>query len=407
MKLSKLYVVPFVLTIGVCAMQPIKTEAANMDFSVKAVLPENQITKDVSYLDLRVKPEQKQTVYFELKNTSAEPITVDMFISSAITNSNGVIDYPNPSSKTYDGKSIEYDKSLKYPLHNIAKLTDGNEVKLEGREEKKVPVEITVPKEPFDGIIVGGITFEQRSKDEETDNKDNKGSMGVKNKFNYRIGIKLSENDKTVIPDLKLLSVKPGLTNYRNAVIVRMQNPTGAVIDKFKVDAKILKGSKEMVNVKKEEMRVAPNSYIDFPVELKNQAFEPGKYKAVVEATDVLGQKWNFEKEFTIEKNKAEELNKESVTDVEPKKDNTLLYIIIGALVFILLIIIIVLITRSRKHKKQLEAELEKAKTEAKREKQKEKIKNSISKDQLKDLKEQVINKDSKSKSKSKSSKSK
>ena len=67
------------------------------DFSVKAILPDNQRTKETSYFDLRVAPNQTQKLQIELTNQTANDITG--LANAAITNDNGLADYSHAETK--------------------------------------------------------------------------------------------------------------------------------------------------------------------------------------------------------------------------------------------------------------------------------------------------------------------
>lgn len=54
--------------------------------------PENQ-KQDIGYFDLRMNPDQKQTVQIVLKNPTDQEITVEVSLNGAKTNMNGVIEY--------------------------------------------------------------------------------------------------------------------------------------------------------------------------------------------------------------------------------------------------------------------------------------------------------------------------
>ena len=74
-------------------------EASEMTFSVKAILPDNQRTKETSYFDLRVAPNQTQKLQIELTNQTANDITVLASANAAITNDNGLADYSHAETK--------------------------------------------------------------------------------------------------------------------------------------------------------------------------------------------------------------------------------------------------------------------------------------------------------------------
>ncbi len=97
------------------------SKASELNFSVNAVIPDNQIDKEKSYFDLKVTPGEKQKLKVKLRNTTDKEIVINPHIQSAKTNKNGVIDYtPN---------KIKKDDTLKIAMEDVA----------------KVPEEVTVP----------------------------------------------------------------------------------------------------------------------------------------------------------------------------------------------------------------------------------------------------------------------
>ena len=87
--------------------------ANQFNFSVKAILPENQASK-ASYFDILMAPGQEQTLSVELSNSTDKTVTVEQGLASATTNLNGVVEYsPN---------KIKPDASLKYNMKDYVKL---------------------------------------------------------------------------------------------------------------------------------------------------------------------------------------------------------------------------------------------------------------------------------------------
>lgn len=318
-------------------------EAAELNFSVKAILPDNQHDKDKTHFDLRMEPGQEQTIEVEVKNLSDKAIKVYMNPSTAITNLNGVIDYPNPKTE------IKYDESLKYPFSTIAKMAES--VELSANETKKVPIKLTLPNTAFDGVIIGALRFYEEDTEKQEATQEKKG-MGVRNRFDYLVGVKISENDKEVSPDLAILSVKAGQVNYRNAVNVKLQNPQPVILENLSIETEIYPKNSNTASYKqsKDHMRMAPNSNMEFPIYLMNKAFKPGKYLMKLQATDGE-QKWSFTKEFEITKEEADKFNEESAVELD-KEINWPLYIGIGiAIIVILLTIIFFLLIHKKKRK--------------------------------------------------------
>ena len=57
-----------------------------------------------------------------------------------------------------------------------------------------------MPKENFNGVIAGGITFKE--KDSEKTNSNSKG-LSIQNKYAYVVALLMQQNKNTVAPDLK------------------------------------------------------------------------------------------------------------------------------------------------------------------------------------------------------------
>ncbi len=122
---------------------------AEMKFAVTAVIPENQIDKNQSYFDLKMKPGQKQTLQVQMKNDTDKDVIVETYANTAITNSNGIVDYST--------KNPKFDSTLKFPFSKIAKVQ--KETKIPAKSTVTLDVNVEMPNEPFDGVILGGTVF--------------------------------------------------------------------------------------------------------------------------------------------------------------------------------------------------------------------------------------------------------
>lgn len=313
--------------------------AADMNYSVRAVIPDNQVDKTKTYFDLRMKPGQKQKVTLHFENNASEQVQIEVSPNTATTNRNGVIDYSTSKKKV--------DPSLKY---DFSKLVTGEKVvTLNAKEKKDVDYEITMPEKEFDGILLGGFYIHKKQAD--TD-KDKDSSVQIKNDYSYVIGARLSENDKAVSPKLKLNQIKAGLENYHTVVNANLQNATPVIISNMKIDAKVTKSgsSKVLHQVVKENQSMAPNSNYNFSIPWDDEELKAGKYHLSMTAKDASGHHWKFEKDFTIGSN-AKEINKEAVGI-----EHSNIWLIIGlsgAGLLILITIILFLIRRKRKTKEQ------------------------------------------------------
>ncbi|MDA9470555.1 DUF916 and DUF3324 domain-containing protein [Enterococcus sp. 5H] len=313
-----------------------RVSAGELDFTVTPIFPENQQNKALGYFDLRMKPNQKQFIEVEINNTSDRAITVEMHATTAVTNLNGVIEY----------KDLEptLDTSLTYPFQTVAELPES--VDLKGNETKKVTIELTMPEEEYNGMILGGLYFKEQGK-KETELSDQKG-MGVRNVFSYVVGVKLTETDLTFQPDLKLLEARGGQVNYHNAFEAQLQNPEAVEMNDLTVTAQVMKqgSSTILYEETREGLRMAPNSNFYYPVPLNGGAFQSGTYDMLVKA-HTPEQEWELKTSFEITADQAKQINEASVEDIEYGPPYWL-WISIGAGIILVVIVFGVLWYRYR-----------------------------------------------------------
>ncbi|MCA5013469.1 MULTISPECIES: DUF916 and DUF3324 domain-containing protein [unclassified Enterococcus] len=336
-------IITSILFVGIISLSlGITASADNMRFAVKPNLPENQVDKSKTYFDLKMIPGQKETIELEVSNSTDEEIIVEINANTALTNDNGVADYSQSMIKKYDG-------TLKTPFSTIAKPHE-NELTLAPNESKIAKIDIDMPKDEYDGLILGGIHLAE--KDTKTEKSADSG-VQIKNNFAYVVGVSLRENDNEVKTHLELNDIVPTQVNYRNFVKANIQNTTAEIVKNFKVDARIYteKGKEVLHQTKKEDMRMVPNSNFDYAISWDNQEFKAGVYRLEMDAL-ANGEEYHWVKNFTIDAKEAKELNAKAV-DLE-KSSNLMLYIMIGiAILIALLLVLIVLVLRKKGDKKE------------------------------------------------------
>jgi hypothetical protein len=337
-------------------------KANELKFSVNPILPENQVNPQVGYYNLLLNPGQKQTLKVELANQTSKDVTVDVSISSATTNINGVVEYsPN---------DIKPDSTLKYNLKDYAKTP--SKVEIPSKSTKTIEVNVTMPAENFSGIMAGGITFKEDEGSPQA--KDSKSSgITIQNKYQFVVGLLMQQNKDVVAPTLQMNSVTPAQVNYRNVINANFQNTAKGFLNDMAVDAQVThEGNSEVLyKTQKDSMTMAPNTNFDFPLPLEGQRFQPGRYTYTA---DVYGLKstngefvfgkdnegkpqhytyhWKFVKNYTIDGNKASSLNSKDVT---VKPDNNWIYWLIAILLFILLVLSFLFVILWKRRKKEEE----------------------------------------------------
>lgn len=314
------------------------SKASELNFSVNAVIPDNQIDKEKSYFDLKVTPGEKQKLIVKLRNTTDKEIVINPHIQSAKTNKNGVIDYtPN---------KIKKDDTLKIAMEDVAKVPE--EVTVPPQSEKDLTIEVTVPKDKFDGVILGGIYLKEDTSKNKEEDKEN--DVAIKNEYSYVVALQMRQNNNKVKPMLHMNEVNPETQNARNVIVANIQNSEPMIISKLKIDATVnKKGNKDNLAIlKKENLQVAPNSNFNIAVPLEGEKLEAGTYILNMKA-ESAGKEWQFKKEFSISADKATTMNEKDVT--LEKETPTMLYIFLGVAFLIVIAVVIYFIIRRNKRK--------------------------------------------------------
>lgn len=340
-----------------CLGGGIVSQASEIDFNVKAILPENQRSKEISYFDLRVTPGDTQTLSVELTNDTEKEVTVYASANSAITNDNGIVDYSYTDAKK--------DTSVVFTFSEIAKMP--KEIILPKKSTKVVECVIKLPKESFDGYVLGGLYFEQK----EDKKEKSQGALAVGNRFSYVVGVLLSETDQEVKPELALNKVEATQINGNNAVIMNVQNKENAMIKKLQLDAKLYyeKETKPRYENHQEALTMAPNTNFNYKIDLKDQPFVAGRYTVKIKANDGY-QDWNWEKSFVIKEKEAKKYNVTAINLPPDSKQTIPWTLVISIGTGILVVVLGIIYYFNQKMKKE----------QKRQQKKYEKLKKSINK---------------------------
>lgn len=277
-------------------------------FSVQPIIPDNQ-ESNLGYFDLNLSPEKEQNVQVEVFNDSDEQIEVVIEINKATTSNVGNINYQ---------KTDNLDESLIHNIEDIVK-SDNKNVILPAGESKIVNFTIEMPKEEFSGILLGGLRFTLADKEKEI--------TGIENRFAYTVGLVLSNNSDELPVNLNLIDVTAGQLNYRNHILVNLQNDVSRIIDQMDVHAEVYPKGKDTILYSSQSsgMRMAPNSNFQYGISTNETAFKSGKYTLKLEAT-ADGKEFEWTQDFEISGTDAETLNKDAIL-IEEQNNNIWMWI--------------------------------------------------------------------------------
>lgn len=313
------------------------TEQSN-SFSISPLNPDTNEPQS-GYYNLKVKPSEKKKIKVRIFNSAKEEIEVNVEANDATTNDNGVISYSNEG---------EIDSTLKIPFSSIATLQQ-KRVKVPKEGSVDVEIGIEMPKEEYEGEILGGIRVSGVSKSKEA----TKDTPAVKANIAYSVAVLLTEKTDTMEPIMNLLDVKKENKNYRNYINAQLQNSAPRVIKDLEVHAKVYaKDSSDILyEAKKSGMQMAPNSNFKFGVNLENSVVKAGNYTMEISGK-ADGLPFSFKQDFNISKEEAKSLNENTVYVTGNSPDNTWVYIIAGALGTTLVLIVCYLAYKKTKSQK-------------------------------------------------------
>lgn len=312
------------------------TDMQGASFSKKVQHPDNQIGTGEA-LNLLMTPGKKQQVKVEITNYNDKEIVVEAKISGARTNGSGGLEY-SPTK-------LPQDKSMKYDLPEL--------VKIPAKGKENLILDISMPDTPYDGIVTGGVQLMEKGKSIES--VDDKGATVV-NKIAFLFGVTLRMNENSVKPDFNLNKVKPGLQNYRNAIFVNLSNTQSMIAEHLVLNAEItFKGKSDVLYQKKKtDVSMAPNSIMNYPVSLEGDAMKAGNYTAhiILKGYD---REWNWDKNFTITDEEADEFNKKDPYLVQERGIDwrIIAFVVVSVVVLVGIILVTKKIIKRKKAKKK------------------------------------------------------
>ncbi|CAM3375293.1 DUF916 and DUF3324 domain-containing protein [Vagococcus fessus] len=334
-----------------------KVQASVFNFAVIPQIPDNQLDGSKSYFDLLLKKGEKETLKVDLTNSTDKEITILTTLNSATTNINGVVEYGI--------NKIKPDDSLIYNLKDYAKIP--KEIKIPKKGKQTLSIELTSPSENFDGVLAGGITFKEKTKEKKED-AEAKG-LSIKNEFSYMVALLVRQHKEAVAPHVNLLDAFPSQVNARNVLNATLQNNQATFINQVKISTSIVQRGKKdvMYETMKSGLQIAPNSRFDFPTPLEGKELKPGKYTMNVmvfggkhqdgkykdEESETYRHRWILSKDFEISKDEAKELNSK---DVDIKPSHTLWYVGGGSLLLLLLLVLL-LLKKKRQDKEETDSD--------------------------------------------------
>lgn len=272
-------------------------------YSIEGVQNVHQIDKNVSYFHLCEHPSEEDKIKVKLINESSQDKQLSVKVVDGNTNINGDIDYTG---------SIKNNVKLVQPLTSVLKTTQ-SKVSVPKHSIVETTLNLKMPLSSFEGIILGGIVVSEAQ-------NPLKQSSTVTSTYSYTLGVVLT-NSKTVEMKknigVSLDKIGAKLFDGKKVVEADILNDNPFIFSGGKISALIKnkKNGKVIKKISKGNISIAPYSAFPLQFDWKRSDLEAGTY--VFSGIFEDGKKtWKLEKEFTILKNQASSINKESTFQV-------------------------------------------------------------------------------------------
>ncbi|TPR41906.1 DUF916 and DUF3324 domain-containing protein [Apilactobacillus micheneri] len=340
MKIRKLFLIFFTIIIGSLTYTT-SANAANSNpeipFTMEAVHPSNQISKSTSYIDALYKPGQTQQLQVKVKNSSSVTQHFIVSVNDATTSNGLAIDYTQSKQKLIGSPKI-------------SELIDGNAnqaITMPGKSSKVVTFDLSMPKEDFKGIMMGGISVYKDDRYYQQNSNNNKG-VSINNKFVYSTAVLLRNQSGNVFPDLKMVDAKQAPANYSPAIVTTLQNDKRNFISGVKTHSTIKDSNGKKVAENSTSLgQIAPISQFDLSTPLK-ETLSPGDYTLDGNASASDGQKWNWHKTIHVTQQNFDNTQNNIVTNKKPFPWAMVIIVALIAIILILIGLLIYLLLKRR-----------------------------------------------------------
>lgn len=309
-------------------------------FGVKAVIPDNQVDKTLTYFDLRVAPGMEQTIQVKINNSSAESITAYTSVFPATTSRDGVISYSEPGEGARPPVSVD----------DFCRVRQ-KEVVIAAGSSQMVDIDIKMSEDEFDGVILGGILIWAEEADA-SESKNTESALLLENRYQYVVGLRLSQNDLEIKPDFAYEGTKAETRNYRPVFSISLRNLEPYIASGMKLDADIYKDGETAVykNLSLESASMAPETAGEFLVEA-GERITAGDYRLHM-VVELDGEKWEWDERFTVSPADVNDMDRDNILS-EAGSSNMWLIILIAVLIVLILFLLFFLLWKRRQDKEE------------------------------------------------------
>ncbi|MBP2097277.1 DUF916 domain-containing protein [Enterococcus rivorum] len=313
-------------------------EEQAIPYSITPILSGTQENTAASYFDMILEPGQEEELKLLVKNNSDKEITVDITPNTARTSDSGTIDY----------SGIEAELSTTLPISFEKIVTGKQKVNVPANGKKEVLFKVMMPKESFDGAILGGFYVKQTNI---SDSKKAQEGVNINNEYAFVVGAKLAQKKEVIEPQFKLSTIKVEKWNERHTLGIKLINDAPKIMSNMTLETMIYQEDKQIKLFEKRNFSMAPNSIFHLHEVIAPSELPKGTYKLkiVIKKED---KTYALQKNFKVSTPESLAAS-DNVLNSDKQEYNRLYILIITILTLGLFILLTIIIYTRKKHKKR------------------------------------------------------
>jgi hypothetical protein len=358
-KRRKAVVLSVVSGIAASLLCVLPAQAAGTAIQVRPEMPSQQRSSTSSYFDVVLAPGESTLLKVEVSNSSSETVSVDADVAPA---------------QTSDGGAITYESTIAHagmPTVNMANLVSQKhqELSIPAGSTVTYSTTLTMPSSSVEGVVAGGISFEQKDQGSSDSSASDNVGMGITSKYRYVVAALVRNQETTVHPKLAFGEITAKQKDYQNSIALLINNTAPTYLNQLEVDTTAqLRGSDAKYTRSASMMQMAPTSAFTYAISLPDDV-KAGTYDVTATAyyvkdsggkyKDASGQKYRYRVTHSGSVTITDKKAKDMVNTIKKVRNVQTglawwVYVIIGVFL-LLLILLLILYYAYRKNKKETE----------------------------------------------------
>jgi hypothetical protein len=307
-------------------------------------------SKSLGFFDIDFKPGEEIVLGVKIQNVIDKKIEIKITPGTVISNQGHIV-YGDQSEELVDESN----------QHPFSKMVKKQTVTVEPKSSFVVRIPVEVPKEEFNGTILGNLAFTVLGQEEGAKKANKDGVATITNVVRQAIIVRLRQGTQPD-PDFQIGNPATGGTLKGPTFKVPVRNVAATYFsDKDGTSIKYTVTKKDDPKVKftssEKNISMAPNSFFEGTVSTKGKAIDPGKYNFQVDI-EHKGKMTKLSKDFMVTSANLKNINKDAKLEAKKPKSR-FNFVIVAMIAIVVLILLVSLYVGMRQAQKKVKADKE------------------------------------------------